>query len=66
LTEFHVGMSNYPIQGILSVPGIAGYEWVPARIGCFINTKYFFHNTNGQLKAGKAGTHLSADTEAKN
>jgi len=23
------------MQGILSVPWIAGYEWVPARIGCF-------------------------------
>ncbi len=28
----------------------------------FINAKYFFHNTNGQLKTGKTGTHLSADT----
>jgi len=27
-------------QGILSVPGITGYEWVPARIGCFGNKKY--------------------------
>ncbi len=27
-----------------------------------MNTKYFFHNTNGQLKTGKMGTHLSADT----
>ncbi len=25
-------------------------------------TKYIFHNTNGQLKTGKMGTHLSADT----
>ncbi len=30
-------------QGILSVPGIAGYEWEPARIGRFLNTNYF-HN----------------------
>ena len=30
------------IQGILSVPGIAGYEWVPARIGYFGNMKYLF------------------------
>jgi len=22
-------------EGILSIPGIAGYEWVPARIGSF-------------------------------
>ena len=29
-------------QGILSVPGIAGYEWVPARIGCFYKYKIFF------------------------
>ncbi len=40
---------------------MAGYECVPARIGRFY--KYiFFHNTNGQLKTGKTGTHLSADT----
>ncbi len=40
---------NQFIQWILSVPGIAGYEWVPARIGqFFIKTKYFVHNTNGQ------------------
>jgi len=30
----------------------------------FINTKYFFHNTNGQLKTGKTGTHSSADTSS--
>ncbi len=30
------------------VPGIAGYEWVPARIGHFYKDKIFFHNTNGQ------------------
>ncbi len=29
-------------QGILSVPGIAGYVWVPARIGCFYKEKIFF------------------------
>jgi len=29
-------------QGILSVPGIAGYEWVPARIGRFYKYKIFF------------------------
>jgi len=23
---------------------------------------FFFHNTNSQLKTGKMGTHLSADT----
>jgi len=40
-------------QGILSVPGIAGYEGVPSRIGHFYKDKYFFHNTNGQLKTGK-------------
>jgi len=49
-------------QGILSVPGIAGYKWVPARIGHFYKDKIFFYNTNGQLKTGKMGTHSSADT----
>jgi len=49
-------------QGILSVPGIAGYELVPARIGLCLKTKYIFHNTNSQLKTGKTGTHSSADT----
>jgi len=28
-------------QGILSVPGIAGYKWVPARIGGFFQYKFF-------------------------
>jgi len=50
------------MHGILSVPGIAGYEWEPARIGYFFNTKYFFHNTNRWLKTGKRGNHSSADT----
>ncbi len=49
-------------QGILSVPGIAGYEKVPARTGHFYKHKYYFHNTNGLSKTGKTGTHLSADT----
>jgi len=31
-----------PIQGILSEPVIAGYEWVPARIGRFYKDKIFF------------------------
>jgi len=31
-----------PIQGILSVPGIAGYKWVPARIGGFGSKKILF------------------------
>ncbi len=48
-------------QGILSVPGIAGYEWVPARIGPFYK-EIFFHNTNVRLKTWKTGTHSSADT----
>jgi len=30
------------IQGILSVPGIAGYKLVPARIGRFYKYKIFF------------------------
>ncbi len=29
-------------QGILSVPGIAGYKWVPARIGRFYQQKILF------------------------
>jgi len=36
---------RYRNQGILSVPGIAGYEPIlagTARIGCFYNKKYFF------------------------
>jgi len=49
-------------QGILSLPEIAGYEWVLARIGRFYRDKIFFHNTNGPLKTGKTGTHLSAVT----
>ncbi len=28
--------------GNTKLPGIAGYEWVPARIGCFGNKKYLF------------------------
>ncbi len=39
-------IKHYSDQGILSVPGIAGYEWVPARIGRFgnnnNNNKYLF------------------------
>jgi len=49
-------------QGILSVPGIAGYKWEPARIGHFFHKKIFVHNTNSHLKTGKMGTHSSADT----
>ncbi len=30
------------IQGILGIPGIAGYKWVPARIGRFFQRKIFF------------------------
>jgi len=33
---------GYFIQGILSVLGIAGYKWVPARIGSFYKDKIFF------------------------
>jgi len=32
----------YQNQGILSVPGIAGYKWVPAKIGHFYKYKIFF------------------------
>jgi len=61
----HMSLNNIDLlcQGILSVPGIAGYEWVPARIGRFYKDKiFFFPNTNGQFKTGKMGAHLSADT----
>ena len=34
------------LYGILSVPGIADYEWVPARIGHFGNKKYLFFKFN--------------------
>ncbi len=30
------------IREYLSLPGIAGYEWVPARIGRFYKDKIFF------------------------
>jgi len=41
-------------QGILSIPGIAGYEWVPARIGCFGNKKIFiFKISMADLKQEK-------------
>jgi len=33
-------MPNCLFQGILSIPGIAGYKWVPVRIGHFGNKKY--------------------------
>jgi len=37
-------LSQYCVQkqGILSVLGIAGYEWVPARIDRFYKNKIFF------------------------
>jgi hypothetical protein len=38
---------------VLSVPGIEGYERVPARVDCFYQNKIFFHDTNGQLKQEK-------------
>jgi len=49
-------------QGILSVPGIAGYKWVTARIGRFYKDKIFFSYYQRPIKTGKTGTHLSADT----
>jgi len=49
-------------QGILSVPGLAGYESVPARIGFFFNDKLFFIIPMANKKTGKTGTHSSADT----
>ncbi len=50
------------LQGILSVPGIAGYKWVPARIGRFYKFEIFFSFDQWPVKTGKTGTHLSADT----
>ncbi len=41
------------IQGILSVPGITGYESVPARIGCFGNKKYLFLKYQWLIKKRK-------------
>ena len=37
------------MQGILSVLGIAGYVWAPARIGCFGNKKYLFLKYQQQI-----------------
>jgi len=37
-----MSVADWSDQGILSVPGIAGYEWVPARIGHFYKNKIFF------------------------
>ncbi len=59
----HAGVGSGSVKsGILSVPGIAGFEWVPARIGCFGNKKYLFFKYNWHFKTGKTGTHSSADT----
>ena len=46
-------------QGKLRLPGIAGYEWVPASEGNFFKTKYFFRNIKRLSKSGKIGTHLN-------
>jgi hypothetical protein len=40
-------------QGILSVPGIAGYKWVPARIGRFYKDKIFFSYYQRPIKNRK-------------
>ncbi len=45
----------------LSVPGIAGYEWEPARIGRFYKNNFFSYYQR-PIKTGKSGTHSSADT----
>ncbi len=43
-----------PNHGILSVPGIASYKCVPARIGCFFEIpKYFFIIPTANLKQDK-------------
>ncbi len=52
LIVFSLEIQSWNSQGILYVPGIAGYKWVPARIGRFFNTKYCLYFTNGQLKTG--------------
>ncbi len=46
-------------NGILSIPGIAGYKWVPARI-----VHFFQNKTKIQLKTRKVDTHFSADTSS--
>jgi len=36
--------------------------WYSGRIGRFFHSKFFFHNISSQLKTGKMGTHMAADT----
>ena len=60
---FLIHKEEHYYQGILSITGIAGYEWVPAgKEGYFFQNKIFFHNTYSQLKIGKTETHWYADT----
>ncbi len=55
---------GYLNQGLLSEAYQelqAANEYLLGKV-IFKKKKYFFHNTNGQLKTGKTGTHLPADT----
>ena len=52
------GKCNKTPQGILSITGILGYKWVPARIGYFSQNKIFSDNTKSQLKIEIIGIHL--------
>jgi len=45
--------TRWPDQGILSAPGIAGYEWVPAIISCFFQNKIFYIIPMADQKQGK-------------
>ncbi len=42
------------MQGILSLPGITGYEWVPAGLA-------LFYQNQRPIKTGKTGTQLYAE-----
>ncbi len=52
------GNSN---QGIFSVPGIVGYEWVPARLACIYQNKILFLFNQQPIKNRKTGTKLYAE-----
>jgi hypothetical protein len=55
----HLSIPYWMIQGILSLPGIEGYEWVPARFARFYQN-ICFYLTDGQLNSGITGIQLYA------
>jgi len=55
LPMVHGGSILDSSQGILSIPGIAGYGWVPARIDHFYNYKIFFSYYKWPIKNSKNG-----------